>query len=270
LAAYRQRSCRTATVLRLAHATPRLRRETARRQFTKTGNRLDPAGRPVRNEILLSMPDHEYEAALPHLEFLNLPHHLTLHEPNRSIEYAYFLNRGLVSLVVETADGKTVEVGVAGNEGVAGVPSSVGLKKSPLREVMQIAGEGFRIAVRPLQKILMTTPELRNLLSRYAVIQGLQFSQTAACNRLHEVGQRLARWLLMVQDRVDSGTLPITHDFLATMLGTDRPSVTLAAGSLQRRGAIEYTRGAVKILRRQRLEAACCECYQVMRRLGNS
>jgi CRP-like cAMP-binding protein len=254
-------------VLRLA-PTPRPSRETARSQIAKTRHRTDRAGRPVRNEILLSMPDHEYEAARPHFEFLNLPHHLSLHEPNRSIEYLYFLNRGLVSLVVETADGKTVEVGVAGSEGVAGIPSSVGLKKSPLREVMQIAGEGFRIAVRPLQKTLVTAPELQNRLSRYAVVQGLQFSQTAACNRLHEVGQRLARWLLMVQDRVESGTLPITHDFLATMLGTDRPSVTLAAGSLQRKGAIEYTRGAVKILRRQRLESASCECYQVMRELG--
>jgi CRP-like cAMP-binding protein len=110
--------------------------------------------------------------------------------------------------------------------------------------------------------------ELRNSLSRYAVVQGLQVSQTAACNRLHEVGQRLARWLLMVQDRVDSGTLPITHDFLATMLGTDRPSVTLAAGMLQRRGAIEYTRGAVNVLSRQKLEASSCECYRVMRQLG--
>jgi len=100
------------------------------------------------------------------------------------------------------------------------------------------------------------------MLSRYAVIQSMQVAQTAACNRLHNVEQRLARWLLMTQDRVDSGALPITHDFLATMLGTDRPSVSLAAGVLQ---SIEYTRGAVKVVSRKHLEDVACECYAVIR-----
>jgi CRP-like cAMP-binding protein len=255
-------------VLCLPEATPRPKRDTCP-QASHPTNRTNSAGKPVWNEILLSIPDEEYDIVRPHLEYLNLRHHLSLHEPNRTIEYAYFLNRGLVSLVVETEDGKTVEVGVVGNEGIAGIPSSVGLKRSPLREVVQIAGDGFRIGVRSLQKSLSSTSEFRTLLSRYAVVQGLQISQTAACNRLHEVGQRLARWLLMVQDRVDSGALPITHDFLATMLGTDRPSVTLAAGVLQRGGAIEYTRGAVNVLSRQKLEASCCECYRVIRQLGS-
>jgi CRP-like cAMP-binding protein len=101
------------------------------------------------------------------------------------------------------------------------------------------------------------------MLSRYAAIQGMQVAQTAACNRLHGIEQRLARWLLMTQDRVDSGSLPITHDFLATMLGTDRPSVSSAAGILQRRKVIEYTRGAVKIVNRKKLEKSACECYGV-------
>jgi CRP-like cAMP-binding protein len=99
------------------------------------------------------------------------------------------------------------------------------------------------------------------MLSRYAVVQGMQVAQTAACNRLHDIKQRLARWLLMSQDRVDSESLPISHDFLATMLGTDRLSVTLAAGILQKKKLIEYTRGAVKILNRKKLEASACECY---------
>jgi CRP-like cAMP-binding protein len=101
------------------------------------------------------------------------------------------------------------------------------------------------------------------MLSRYAVVQGMQVAQTAACNRLHGVKQRLARWLLMTQDRVDSGSLPITHDFIATMLGTDRPSVSVAAGALQKKKMIEYTRGAVKIVNRRKLEAAACECYGI-------
>jgi CRP-like cAMP-binding protein len=103
------------------------------------------------------------------------------------------------------------------------------------------------------------------MLSRYAVIHGMQVAQTAACNRLHNVEQRLARWLLMTQDRVDSGSLPITHDFLATMLGTDRPTVSLAASVLQRKEIIEYTRGAVKIVNRKKLEDSACECYGVIR-----
>lgn len=205
-----------------------------------------------------------------HLEYVDLPRHTSLHEPNHTIEYAYFLNRGLVSLIVETQDGRTVEVGLVGNDGVAGIPSSVGLRKSPLREVIQIPGDGFRMGVRPLQRALESAPVLRALLNRYAVLQGLQISQTAACNRLHEVGPRLARWLLMVQDQMEAGPLAITHDFLATMLGTDRPSVTLAAGALQKKGAIEYTRGTVKIRNRAKLEGASCECYEVMRGLTRS
>ncbi len=102
------------------------------------------------------------------------------------------------------------------------------------------------------------------MLTRYAVIHGMQVAQTAACNRLHNVEQRLARWLLMTQDRVDSGSLPITHDFLATMLGTDRPTVSLAAGALQRKKIIEYTRGAVKIVNRKQLEDFACECYGII------
>ncbi len=115
-----------------------------------------------------------------------------------------------------------------------------------------------------MQSILESAPQLQLMLSRYAAIRGMQIAQTAACNRLHDIKQRLARWLLMTQDRVDSGSLAITHDFIATMLGTGRPTVSLAAGVLQRKGLIEYTRGAVKIVNRKKLEDAACECYGVI------
>lgn len=230
--------------------------------------RTNAAGRIVQNEILLATPDADFIRIQPCLEFLSLPRRLVLHEPNRKLRYVYFLNRGLVSLVVETANGKTVEVGVVGKEGVTGMASAAGLNRSPLREVVQMEGEGFRVPVDMLQQTLRLTQHLRMLMSRNAVLQGLQISQTAACNRLHEVSQRLARWLLMVRDRVDSNSLPLTHDFVATMLGTDRPSVTLAAGALQRKGAIENTRGAIKISNREKLESAACECYEVIRQLG--
>ena len=129
--------------------------------------------------------------------------------------------------------------------------------------MVQITGDGFRVGVAALQNTLDSTPHLQLILSRYAVVQGMQVAQTAACNRLHGIEQRLVRWLLMTQDRVDAESLPITHDFLATMLGTDRPSVSLAAGVLQKKKLIEYARGAVKIVNRKKLEDSACECYGI-------
>jgi CRP-like cAMP-binding protein len=161
-------------------------------------------------------------------------------------------------------DGRTAEAGIVGNEGFTGTPAAVGLSGSPLQAVVQIAGDGFRVEVGALQNSLESAPHLQLMLSRYAAVRGMQVAQTAACNRLHDIEQRLARWLLMAQDRVDSESLPITHDFLATMLGTDRPTVSLAAGVLQRKKLIEYTRGAVKIVHRKKLEDAACECYGVI------
>lgn len=231
------------------------------------GNRVNSAGQPVRNRILLWIPEHEFKCVRESLEFITLARHCSLHEPAQELEYAYFPNDGLISLVVATEDGKTVESGVVGNEGIVGTPVVVGLRRSPLREIVQIPGDGFRIRAGALQEVLPSTPQFQMTLSRYAVIQGMQISQTAACNRLHDVEQRLARWLLMAQDRVDTPVLPITHDFLATMLGTDRPSVTLAAGILQKKQTIEYTRGTVKILSRRKLEESTCECYRVIQQL---
>lgn len=234
------------------------------------GERTNGQGKAVRNKILLGIPDNEYDLLRPHLQFLDMPHHLSLHEPRAQIEYAYFPNRGMVSLVIVTEEGRCVEVGVLGNEGFAGAPSAVGLRRSISREVVQIAGDGFRVDRTVLQNVLRSTPELQALLSRYAVLQGMQVAQTAACNRLHAVEQRLARWLLLAQDRVDSGQLNLTHDFLAMMLGTDRPSVSLAASTMQKKRVIEYTRGAVKILNRKRLEGFACECYGVIQQFNGA
>ncbi len=226
---------------------------------------LIPHGKPVSNIILLSISDSDYSSLRPHLEYVSLPNHLVLHEAGGKLEFAYFPNRGLISLVVVMKDGKTAEAGIVGNEGFTGTLAAVGLSRSPLQAVVQITGDGFRVEVGALQNTLESAPHLQLMLSRYAAIQGMQVAQTAACNRLHDIEQRLARWLLMTQDRVDSGSLPITHDFLATMLGTDRPTVSLAAGVLQRKELIEYTRGAVKIVNRKKLEDSACECYGVIR-----
>src|SRR5579864_2652177 len=219
------------------------------------------AGNRVGNKILLAIPDKEYGLILPHLEFLSMPHHLSLYEPGQPLEFVHFPNIGMVSLVIATEDGKTIEVGEVGREGFAGIQAAVGINRNQVREIVQIAGDGFKVRIEALQSVLKSAPELQRILTRYAVVQGMQFAQTAACNRLHNIEQRLARWLLITQDRVDSATFAITHDFLATMLGTDRPTVSLAAGILQKKQAIVYTRGAVQILSRAKLENCACECY---------
>ena len=233
-------------------------------QVAQSGERTNPEGKPVSNLLLLSISNSDFCALRPHLEYLDLPNHRVLHECGAKLEFAHFLNRGLISLVVVMKDGKTAEAGIVGNEGFIGTSAAVGLRGSPLQAVVQITGDGFRIAVATLQNILRSAPPLQLILSRYGVVQGLQVAQTAACNRLHDIGQRLSRWLLMTQDRVDSESLPITHDFLATMLGTDRPSVTTAAGVLQKKKIIEYTRGAVQIVSRKKLEDSACECYGII------
>ena len=235
------------------------------RVHSQPSERTNTAGKQVSNKILLSISDSDYSSLRPHLEYVSLPNHLVLHEAGGKLEFAYFPNRGLISLVVVMKDGKTAEAGIVGNEGFTGTLAAVGLSRSPLQAVVQITGDGFRVEVGALQNTLESAPRLQLMLSRYAAIRGMQVAQTAACNRLHDIEQRLARWLLMTQDRVDSGSLPITHDFLATMLGTDRPSVSLAAGVLQKRKVIEYTRGAVEIVNRKKLEDSACECYGVIR-----
>ena len=239
---------------------------TTKLQVVQSADRTDAEGKAITNRILLSASDSDYNLLRPHLEFLNLPSHLVVHEAGEKLKYAHFPNRGLLSLVVAMKDGETAETGVVGNEGFTGIPAAVGLNRSPLMVVVQIAGNGFRVEVRALQKTLESTPDLQLMLCRYGILLDMQVSQTAACNRLHDIKQRLARWLLMAQDRVDSDSLRITHDFLATMLGTGRPSVTLAAGILQKEHAINSMRGAVKILNREKLEHCACECYKMIRR----
>jgi CRP-like cAMP-binding protein len=234
-------------------------------QVVRSGERTNTHGKPVSNKILLSISDGDYSLLRPHLEYVSLPNHLVLHEAGGKVEFAYFPNRGLISLVVVMKDGKTAEAGIVGNEGCTGTLAAVGLSRSTLRAVVQITGDGFRVEVGALQNTLKSASHLQLILGRYAGIRGMQVAQTAACNRLHEIEQRLVRWLLMTQDRVDLGLLHITHDFLATMLGTDRPTVSLAARGLQRKKLIEYTRGAVKIVNRKKLEDSACECYAVIR-----
>jgi len=232
------------------------------------GSRSDAAGKAVNNLILLSLPNKEYNLLRPHLESTDLPQYEILEEPGEKIDYAYFLNDGMVSLVALSRDGRSVEVGIVGKEGMVGISLMAGLQRGTFRSILQMAGSGMRIRSQVFQDVLLSAPTLRSELNRFILMHGMQVAQLAACNRLHEVEQRLSRWLLMCQDRMDSPLLPLTHEFLAQMLGTGRPSVSLAAGALENAGLIENLRGTVKILNRKSLEATACECYGVIQHLN--
>jgi CRP-like cAMP-binding protein len=233
-------------------------------QAWHAGERTNVEGKPVANAILLAIPDAEFAAIRGNLEYVQVPHHAIIHEPRQKIEFVFFPNSGMVSLVFRTNGGESVEVGVLGNEGFVPVQAAAGLRSSPHEAIMQINGDGFRMTVKALEAAVKSSPRFQEMLNRYAAVHGLQVAQTAGCNRLHDLEQRLSRWLLLTEDRVGSGLLKITHDFLATMLGTDRPSVTLAAGSLQRKKIIEYSHGSVRVLNRKKLESSACECYGVI------
>src|ERR1700692_2897071 len=228
----------------------------------RAGTRSDAAGKAVSNVILLSLPDGEYNLLRPHLEPVQLPQHLILHEPGQKIDFIYFLNEGMCSLVALSSDGRSVEVGMVG------MSLTAGLRQGAFRAIMQMSGSGLRIRSEIFQEILLSASTLRAELSRFALMHGMQVAQLAACNRLHEVEQRLIRWLLMCQDRVDGEMLPLTHEFLAQMLGAGRPSVSLATAGLENAGLSENLRGTVKILNRKSLEQIVCECYGVIQRFN--
>ena len=189
----------------------------------------------------------------------------SLHEPGERLDYAYFPNNGMISIVTEISDGRTLEVGIVTKKGFAGQSLTTSHRISPYRMICQPAVEGFQIKAEALQKILPSAPGLRFRLNRYIHFQCLRVSQIAACNRFHDIDRRLARWLLMSQDRIGSVLLPFTHEFLGTMLGTGRASVSIAAGILQTAGLIRYRRGHVKVLDRKKLENAACECYRAIK-----
>jgi CRP-like cAMP-binding protein len=221
-------------------------------------------GREVLNKILLDLPNEEWAVICAKLEFLDLPTRTILNEAGLPIKYGYFLNAGLGSILTKAGEGKSVEVGLCGKEGYVGVPLAAGFRSSPARVLMQVAGNGFRVNAKDIGGVLRACPKLGMALQRFGLEMAVQSAQVAACNRLHEVEERLARWLLMSQDRLGGDSVPLTQEFLAHMLGTRRASVTVAAGILQKAGLIEYVRGNVRIRSRAKLEEASCECYGMM------
>jgi CRP-like cAMP-binding protein len=231
--------------------------------------RTDRQGNPIANVILSSIPDREFRLLRPNLHHVAFSMGQNLQKQGDGVEASYFINSGLVSLVVGMKSGRSVEVGIAGYEGMTGVALAAGIRRTTHWAVTEAAGDGFKIQASALEKALDRTPELKKLANRFAVIQAMLLQQTTACHRLHDTHQRMARWLLMTDDRVRQKTLYVTHDFLSMMLGTDRTSVTTAARLLQDRGVIEYSRGKLRIRQRQKLEEAVCECYAAIRQFNH-
>jgi CRP-like cAMP-binding protein len=221
-------------------------------------------GRPIQNEILLDLPRKECESLLAQLEFVRLKPGQVLHEAGEPLKSGYFCNSGMFSVLSTMPDGKMGAVGLIGNEGFAGVPLIAGFRTGHARTIVQLEATAFRVHGDLLPALFRQFPTLERQLQRYAQFLTLQVMQTAACNRLHEVHQRLARWLLMTRDRFSSDSLPLTQDFLSQMIGTRRASVTVCAGILQEARLISYRRGIVTILNRRGLEESACDCYRLL------
>jgi CRP-like cAMP-binding protein len=224
-------------------------------------NHRDPDGNLIRNSILNSVPDDEFQQIRPHLETVHLTQGSVLLPQEAEVSHAIFPNSGLVSLIVMMTEGRSSEASVTGCEGVVGVGLLGRITRSLHSGVVQVAGDAVRIAADRFQDALESSPSLRDMVTRFCVIQMMLTSQIAACNRLHPLEKRLARWLLLCQDRLSSETISTTHDLLASLLGTDRPSVTLAAQKIQSESLIRTTRGLLTVLDRARLKEFSCECY---------
>jgi CRP-like cAMP-binding protein len=219
---------------------------------------------PVTNRLLAALPKKEYRRLLPALEPVTLTFGDILFEPGDRLRHVYFPVNSVVSLLTAVGDRKHLEVGIVGNDGMAGLPVFMGINKSRSRGLVQGAGDAVRMTAAALDEGV-GGGALRKLLHRYTHALLTQISQTAACNRFHLANARLARWLLMTHDRVEGDEFRLTQEFISHMLGVRREQVTLAAGALQRRKLISYSRGLIRILDRAGLEAAACNCYRVVK-----
>jgi CRP-like cAMP-binding protein len=226
---------------------------------------LAPGEGVQRNRLLGALPAEELDRIMPSLESVPLVDGMPIHEPNEPISHVYFPISGIVSLVSEMSEG-TVEVGTIGREGMTGLPLVLHANTMPSRAFVQVPGHAYRLRAEDLATAMRIAPRIERMLYRYILALFDQAAQHAACNRLHALEERCARWLLMTHDRVDGDVLPLKQQFLAEMLGVHRPAVTIAAGALQKAGVIRYTRGKVTVLDRAALEEAACGCYAIISR----
>ncbi len=204
------------------------------------------------------------------LREVQLPVGTVLEEQDGIAQNAYFMTSGIASVVVTLQEGGTAEVALIGREGLAGSLALLGTSPAPAKCFMQVAGFGYKTTIAELRALFLSSEEVRTQILKFVQQQNMTMSQIAACNKLHEAEPRIARWLLMVQDRVQDNTFFLTQEFLAEMLGTHRPTVTIVLGTLQRAGLIENSRGRITIISRANLEHAACDCYPVTKRLLSS
>ena len=225
--------------------------------------------RDSENVILAALPQEERRFLRQYLEFAPTGSGAVLWEANQPIEFVYFPASGIVSFVSVMRNGATVEVGTTGREGFVGTAVVLGARDAPFRAIASAAGIGFRIETGTLRRILPETPQLEKLLRRYAHAHAMQVAQAGACNCLHQLPKRLARWLALTCDRVGSDQVSLTQEFIAQMLGCRRSSVTSAVAQLQKVGAIRPRRGQISIIDRKQLDRRACECYSIMRKLSD-
>ncbi len=216
------------------------------------------------NRVLANVPSKDRRRLRAQLEPVTLKFRQVLYEPGRTIRHVYFPVDCLISLLTAVDARRSLEVGMVGNEGMAGMPFILGVGISGVRALVQGGGTALRMPSVPFLSEFNRNPALQDQLYRYTFALMAQISQTAACNRFHEADERLARWLLMTRDRIGSDEFSLTHEFLAHMLGLRREGVTQAANALKRRGVITYSRGKIRILNTRELGAAACGCYQAV------
>ena len=220
---------------------------------------------PPTNRLLAALPGKERQRLLPDLEAVTLTFGDILFDPGDRLRHVYFPDDSVVSLLSAVEDRELLEVGMVGREGMAGLPVFMGVRESRSRGLVQGAGGARRMTAAALRREAGAGGALSKLLLRYTHSLLTQVSQSAACNRFHPVNARLARWLLMTHDRIVGDEFLLTQEFISHMLGVRREGVTLAAGELQKRKLISYSRGRLRILDRAGLEAVSCKCYGMMK-----
>ena len=231
-----------------------------------------PAGRPPpsqrpKNHLLAALPARDFRRLLPYLTTVPIRWKQVLHEAGEPLRAVYFLNGGAASIVTALSDGTIVEAATVGNEGMLGIEAFLSAGASATgRTLMQVPDtDAESMSVEDFRREAVPSGALHDLLGRYTQVMLAQLMQSTACNLRHEVPQRCARWLLMTHDRMERRDFNLSHEFLAAMLGVGRPTVSVAAGTLQGAGLIRYTHGRVTVRNRKGLEAASCECYAIIR-----